>query len=87
MRRRLAKVRAPVFLWLPSRGVRLDRGQPPHRYEGDEFAALMRGLKLGVIAVVSAVLTAALVIGWGERQREPSNPYYGELVTLAMSAE
>lgn len=61
----------------------MDRGQLPHRYEGDEVAALLRGLKLAVIAVVSAVLTAAVVIGWGERERERANPYYGDLVTLA----
>ena len=64
----------------------LDRGRHPHRYEGDEVAALLRGLKLAVIAVVSAVLTAALVIGWGESERDRANPYYGDLVTAASNA-
>lgn len=64
----------------------MDRHRPPHRYEGDEIAALLRGLKLAVIAVVSAVLTAALVIGWGDHERDRANPYYGDLVTLAVNS-
>lgn len=64
----------------------MDHHRPPHRYEGDEIAALLRGLKLAVIAVVSAVLTAALVISWGDRERDRANPYYGDLVTLATNA-
>ena len=59
----------------------LDRGRHPHRYEGDEVAALLRGLKLAVIAVVSAV-----VIGWGESERDRANPYYGDLVTVVSNA-
>lgn len=65
----------------------MDRGQPPHRYDGDEVAALLRGLRLAAIAVGSAVLTAALVIGWGEHEREQANPYYGDLVTLAVNSQ
>ena len=64
----------------------MDHQRPPHRYEGDEVAALLRGLKLAAIAVVSAVLTAALVIGWGDRERHRANPYYGDLITLSANA-
>jgi hypothetical protein len=64
----------------------LDRGRHPYRYEGDEVAALLRGLKMAVIAVVSAVLTAVLVIGWGDRERDRANPHYGDLVTVAMNS-
>ena len=61
----------------------MDDHRSPHRYEGDEIATLLRGLRLAAIAVVSAVLTAALVIGWGDRERDRANPHYGDLVTLA----
>ena len=64
----------------------MDHRRPPHRYESDEIAALLRGLKLAVIAVASAVLTAALLISWGERERDRANPYYGDLVTLAVNS-
>ena len=74
--------------------VRLLRGKGgadgtvhPVTAQGDEIAALLRGLRLAVIAVVSAVLTAALVIGWGDRERDRANPYYGDLVTLASSGQ
>lgn len=36
---------------------------------GDDLAGLVQGLKLAVIALVSAALTAGLVIGAGETLR------------------
>lgn len=44
----------------------------------------MRGLRLGVIALVSAVVTAAAVIAWGGGQRPAeANTHYGDLVLIA----
>ena len=62
----------------------MQTGQRQHRpSEGDEVAALLRGLRLGFIALISAVVMAGLVIGMGDRSRDESNPYYGELVRIA----
>jgi len=61
----------------------LDQERPEHRHEPDEVTALLRGLRLGFVALVSAVVVAGLVIGWGSREREQDNPYYGDLVTIA----
>lgn len=50
----------------------------------DEIGDLLRGLRLAVIALVSAAATAGLVIGLGGRDREPAaNPHYGELTFAA----
>lgn len=55
---------------------------PQDRNEGDEVAALLRGLRLGFIALMSAVVMAGLVIGIGDRRHDDGNPYYGELVPV-----
>jgi len=41
----------------------LDHRESPQGHEGDEVAALLRGLRLGFIALIAAVITAGLVIG------------------------
>ena len=65
----------------------MDQRRHQSGFERDEVAALLRGVKLGVIALVSAVVTAGLVIGLagGMREQPRENPHYGELVTLAMN--
>ena len=44
----------------------MDRRGDNDIYDGDEIASLLKGLRLAVIALVSAVVTAGLVIGVGE---------------------
>ena len=62
----------------------MQTGRGPHdRNEGDEVAALLRGLRLGFIALISAAVMASLVIGLGDGGRDEGNPYYGELVRVA----
>ena len=62
----------------------MQSGPEPHdRNQGDEVVALLRGLRLGFIALISAVVMAGLVIGMGDRSRDDANPYYGELVRIA----
>lgn len=61
----------------------MDQHSQAQRHDGDEIAALLRGLRLGFIALISAAATAAVVIGLGEHRREDANPYYGELTRVA----
>ncbi len=61
----------------------MDHREPPQGHEGDEVAALLRGLRLGFIALIAAVLTAGLVIGLGRAPSEAGNPYYGDRVRTA----
>ena len=67
----LAQFRRPVVLALRGRGE-LDRRGEHDIYEGDEIASLLKGLRLAVIALVSAVVTAGLVIGVGENLKSGS---------------
>lgn len=60
----------------------MDHRESPQGHEGDEVAALLRGLRLGFIALIAAVITAGLVIGLGSRGRDEGNPYYGDLVRV-----
>lgn len=58
--------------------------EPKTAGRSDELTDLLRGLRLGVIAFISAVATAALVIAWGGGQRhEPVNTHYGDLVLVS----
>ena len=52
----------------------MDRRGDHDIYEGDEIASLLKGLRLAVIALVSAVLTAGLVIGVGENLKGRPQP-------------
>lgn len=51
--------------------------------EAEEVAALLRGLRLGFIALISAVVTAAVIIGAGGRHSDSTNPYYAELTQIS----
>ncbi|MBN8552084.1 MAG: hypothetical protein J0L52_04200 [Caulobacterales bacterium] len=62
----------------------MDHRERLQRDEGDEVAALLRGLRLGVIALIAAVVTAGLVIGIGRGRPDTGNPYYGDLVRTAV---
>lgn len=61
----------------------MDHRESPQGHEADEVAALLRGLRLGFIALIAAVIAASLVIGLGGRGRDEGNPYYGDLVRVA----
>lgn len=61
----------------------MNREPTDREQEHDEVAALLRGLRLGFIALISAVIMAGLVIGTGKHDRDEGNPYYGELVRIA----
>lgn len=66
------------------KGKRLKTGpEPDHRSDSGEVAALLRGLRLGFIALISAAVMAGLVISFGDRSRDQANPYYGDLVRIA----
>ena len=58
----------------------MDSNDPQHRLDGGDVEALLRGLRLGFIALIAAVVTAGLVIGLGRHPTSDGNPYYGDLV-------
>ncbi len=76
----LARRRRPVFLAVRGRGE-LDQRGDHDIYDGDEIASLLRGLRLAVIALVSAVVTAGLVIGVGETLKV--RPQAADLVLIS----
>ena len=52
--------------------------------EGEEVRDLVRGLRLAVIALVSAAATAGLVIAlFGGQPQSAANPHYSELTMIA----
>ena len=59
----------------------MDRRGDHDIYDGDEIASLLKGLRLAVIALVSAVVTAGLVIGVGENLK--GHPQPADLVLVS----